>query len=88
MGRKERKREDTNTTAWLCTPNATWIWGPQAKHEGIAILVAESEPPDSSPFKHPHFSSQSGGRRGRGDRGTFQAKETLAAAASFKTDLL
>lgn len=28
------------------------------------------------------------GGGGEGDRGTFQAKETLAAAASFKTDLL
>lgn len=66
-GGREKKR--IQIQQYGCTHQIRLGFGSsQAKHEGEAILWADREPPDSSPFKHPHFSSARGWGRGRGPR--------------------
>ena len=86
--RGEKERRDTNTTVRLHTPNSTWIWGISGKALRWSDPVGREWAPWQLTIQAPSLLEQErvGGREG--DRGMLQAKETLSAAASFKTDLL
>ena len=67
VGGGEKSRDEMRIQQYGCTHQIRLEFGgSRAKHQGEAIRLAESEPPDSSPFKHPHF--WSGGRWGGAGR--------------------
>ena len=66
-GGGQKKRDGIQIQQYGCTLQILLEFGgSRVKHQGEAIRLAESEPPDSSPFKRPHFWSRRGWGAGKG----------------------
>lgn len=74
-GGGEKKRDEIQIQQYGCTLQIRLEFGgSRVKHQGEAIRLAESEPPDSSPFKRPHFWSRRGWGAGKGTAECFRPR--------------